>query len=312
MEYEILDVFDKSYVYCDQIQYRDHERAAYESLCGEVFPGLSFEKWYRAGYWDKNLFNPHVLMDGDKVVSAVSVNKMFIRAGNNEQQLYIQLGGVMTAPSYRNQGLAMALLDRILTDWVDRCEGIFLFANDSVLDFYPKFGFKAVDEHQYRMKIEADENAEKAINLNMDNKEDVDCLLRLYKKGNPFSRVNINNSGLLMFYCMKYNRNDVYYVESEDGIAVVGYEGNDMVVYDIFCESGRNLKNILGAVAREDTRTVYFGFPLNKEKGCKLDLYEEEDNTLFILDKRGSNSLADFLRMPQMKGKLMFPLLGHS
>ena len=72
MEYTIIDVFDKSYILCDQIQKRVHERASYEVLCAEVFPGLSFEKWYQAGYWDGKLFNPTVLMDGDRIVSAVS------------------------------------------------------------------------------------------------------------------------------------------------------------------------------------------------------------------------------------------------
>ena len=312
MEYTTIDVFDKSYILCDQIQKRVHERASYEVLCAEVFPGLSFEKWYQAGYWDGKLFNPTVLMDGDRIVSAVSVNKMYLKTGNNTSRMFIQLGGVMTSPAYRKQGLAMTLMDKILSDWEDKCDGIFLFANDEVLDFYPKFGFKAVDEYQYKMEILADEYAEKAINLNMSNKHDVDCLLNHYKKGNPFSVINIDNVGLLMFYCLKYNCHDVYFVDSEDAVVIAGHEGNDMVVYDIFCDAGRNMRNILTAVADENTRTVYFGFPLNKAKGCKLGRYEEEDNTLFVLNSSSSESLAEFLQMPELTNKIMFPLLGHS
>ena len=312
MESTLIDIIDKSYELCDQIQFRDHERAAYEALCAEVFPGLSFEKWYQAGYWDGKLFNPHVLMDGDRIVSAVSVNKMHIRVGNQPPRLYIQLGGVMTAPDYRNQGLSSALIDRILTEWEDKCDGIFLFANDSVLDFYPRFGFKAVDEHQYRMSVVADACAEKAVRLNMDDKADVDRLLKYYELGNPFSCINIQNKGLLMFYCMKYNKHDVYYVEAEDAVVIAGHEGDAMVVYDIFCDKNSSMQSILAAVADDNTQTAYFGFPLNRIKHCKLGLYEEEDNTLFILDNKGSETLADFLQMPEMAEKLMFPLLFHS
>lgn len=312
MESTIIDIFDKTYELCDQIQHREHERVAYEALCAEVFPGLSFEKWYQAGFWDGKLFNPYVLMDKDRIVSAISVNKMFIKSGNNEPRLYIQLGGVMTSPEYRKQGLAMTLMDKILTDWEDKCDGIFLFANDSVLDFYPKFGFKAVEEHQYRMNICADEDAEKAVRLDMNNQQDIDILLKHFEAGNPFSAINIPNKGLLMFYCMKYNRHDVYFVESEDAVVIAGHEGDAMVVYDIFCESGRSLRDILSAVADENTQTAYFGFPLEKSKGCKLNLYEEEDNTLFVLDSNESDNLADFLQMSDKIGKLMIPLLSHS
>ena len=312
MESTIIDIIDKSYELCDQIQFRDHERTAYEALCAEVFPGLSFEKWYKAGYWDGKLFNPNVLMDKDRIVSAVSVNKMYIRTGNLAPRLYIQLGGVMTAPAYRRQGLSSALIDRIITEWEDKCDGIYLFANDSVLDFYPRFGFKAVDEHQYRMSVKADDCAEKAIQLNMSDKADVDRLLKYFELGNPFSCINISNKGLLMFYCMKYNRNDVYFVEAEDAVVIVGHEGDSMVVYDIFCNSDSSLQNILTAVADDSTQTVYFGFPLNRTKHCRHGLYEEEDNTLFVLDKNGSDTLADFLKVPELSSSLMFPLLTHS
>lgn len=312
MDTTLIDIFDKTYELCDQIQFREYERASYEELCKDVFPGLTFEKWFKAGYWDGNLFNPHVLKDGDKIVSAISVNKMNIKIGNSEPRFYIQLGGVMTAKNYRHQGLSTMLMDKILTEWEDNCNGIYLFANESVRDFYPRFGFKAVDEYQYSMKINRDSYSTKAICLDMNKKEDINKLLTYFELGNPFSALNIGNKGLLMFYCMKYNKNDIYYIESEDAVAIVGYENDAMIIYDIFCKKDSELENILSALATENTTTAYFGFPLLKTKHCKVSKYEEEDNILFILDKAESENLADFLNVPNMVNKLMFPLLSHS
>lgn len=312
METTLIDIFDKTYELCDQIQYRAHEREAYEQLCSEVFPGLSFEKWYQAGYWDGNLFNPTVLKNGDKILSAISVNKMNILV-KGTPRLYIQLGGVMTAKSHRHQGLSTAIMDKILTEWEDNCDGIYLFANESVRDFYPKFGFKTVDEYQYSMKI--NQNSifeEKAIRLNMENKEDVSKLIEYSKFGNPFSALKIDNNGLLMFYCMKYNKNDVYYLEEEDAVVIAGYENESIVIYDIYCKNNISLKDIISAMANENTQTAYFGFPLIQTKHCKISKYEEEDNILFILNKAESDNLADFLFVPEMANKLMFPLLSHS
>jgi predicted N-acetyltransferase YhbS len=312
METTLIDVFDKTYELCDQIQYRDHERAAYEEICAEVFPGLSFEKWYKAGYWDGNLFNPHVLKDGDRIVSAVSVNQMNIKTEKEPSRLYIQLGGVMTSKNYRHQGLSTALMDKILTDWEDKCDGIYLFGHEGVRDFYPRFGFKIVDEYQYYMSLKSDDYAEKAVRLDMGKKEDTDKLLKYYKLGNPFSLLQIDNKGLLMFYCMKYNKNDIYYVEEEDAVVIAGHEKESMVVYDIFCKPESDLENILQAVADDNTQRIYFGFPLIKTKHSKVAKYDEEDNILFILDKKGSEKLSDFLHIPGYENKIMFPLMTHA
>ena len=62
---------------------------------------------------------------------------------------YIQLGTVMTAPPCRKQGLSRFLMEEIKKDWEGRCDGMYLFANDTVLDFYPKFGFSRQEPVSY-------------------------------------------------------------------------------------------------------------------------------------------------------------------
>ena len=314
MNTTLIDIFDKTYEFCDQIQTRAYERDSYEALCSEVFPGLTFKNWFEAGFWDGNLFNPHVLKDGDNIVSAISVNKMNIQIGNEKPHLFIQLGGVMTADSYRNQGLSSTLMDKILTEWEDKCDGFYLFASENVINYYPKFGFKIAEEFQYYMNISPDlYNIEKkAIRLDMKKKTDIDLLLEHYKLGNPFSLLKINNKGLLMFYCLKYNKNDIYYVESEDAIIIAAQEKNEITVYDIFCNANSSLENILSSIINEDAEKIYFGFPLIKNKHCKIEKYNEEDNYLFVLNNSGTNNLAEFLHISELSNKIMFPLLTHA
>lgn len=52
----------------------------------------------------------------------------------------------MTDPDYRGRGLSRWLIDRVLEDFEQQVDFIFLYANDSVLDFYPKLGFKRAPE----------------------------------------------------------------------------------------------------------------------------------------------------------------------
>lgn len=45
----------------------------------------------------------------------------------------------MTHPDYRGQGLAKKLLEHVIAKYEDQYDFLYLFANDTVLDFYPKF-----------------------------------------------------------------------------------------------------------------------------------------------------------------------------
>ena len=58
-----------------------------------------------------------------------------------EEKQYIQLGTVMTHPDYRKKGLSRVLTNKAIADYREKCDLIYLFANSSVLNFYPKFGF---------------------------------------------------------------------------------------------------------------------------------------------------------------------------
>lgn len=83
----------------------------------------------------------------------VSVNIMdFVILG--EEKRYVQIGTVMTDENYRNQGLSRTLIKKILKEWENKCQGIYLYANNSVLNFYPKFGFSVCSEYQYSTFIQ--------------------------------------------------------------------------------------------------------------------------------------------------------------
>lgn len=45
------------------------------------------------------------------------------------------------------------LIEEVLKDWENNCDGIYLYANDTVLDFYPKFGFEKAKEYQCTKQI---------------------------------------------------------------------------------------------------------------------------------------------------------------
>lgn len=129
---------------------RDHitRRLAFDDLAQSIF-GLSFEPWYQNGHWSDK-YIPYTLFDGDLAVANVSVNTMTFTSANAGRLHGIQLGTVMTHPAYRGRGLSRFLMEQVLAEWKDKWDFLYLFANDTVLDFYPQFGFYPVKESCYQ------------------------------------------------------------------------------------------------------------------------------------------------------------------
>ena len=134
--YEIMKGYQKD----------DKLRNSFNALALETFH-LNFEDWYQNGFWRENYIPYSIVIDG-KVVANVSVNLTDMMY-DGEIKKFIQLGTVMTAKEFRNQGLIRQIMREIEADYKDKVDGMYLFANDSVLDFYPKFGFKESREYQY-------------------------------------------------------------------------------------------------------------------------------------------------------------------
>lgn len=279
-----------------QVRDDDILRQSFIDLAVETFD-LSFEKWYQAGFWSDD-YIPYCLVDGDKVIVNVSVNRMKMVL-DGQVKNYLQLGTVMTAKEYRKQGLARYLLENVLNDFAGQNDGIYLFANETVLDFYPKFGFQAAEQYQASLPITPKSGDFRK--LDMDQPTDRELVKQMYQLGNPYSKLSfIDNYGLLMFYCDNFMRDCLYY-SAKRGVVIVAIQNkNNLECLDIFGQRNTQLPELLNELASGTTTNCHLGFstPGNQP----LDLFQT-DETLFVYDS-GENIFGD--------QKLMFPLLSHA
>lgn len=298
---ELLDVNGKEYLYI--FDYKDNEilRRSFNNLTQKTY-GFDFEDWYQKGYWQEK-YVPYSLADGDTIVANVSVNIMdFFVMG--EQKRYIQLGTVMTDESYQNLGLNKILIQRILNEWENKCDMIYLFANDSVLDYYPKFGF--VRTNQYQCSNNVIKKDSSALARKLDMSLDTDRNL-LYEKANqtlPFSNISMEqNASLIMFYCISFMNESVYYIEEYDTIAIADFEDDTLYLNDVFGTQDISLDNIINVIINEKTKRVVLGFTPRNISSFKIDLLNEDDTTLFIKSTKDN---------PFKDNKLMFSILSHA
>ena len=285
-----------NYKLVTQIKDNQKLRQSFFDLTKETFD-LSFQEWFEAGYWG-NRYRPYCLIDEGKVIASVSVNLMDI-VWQGQTRNYLQIGTVMTAKSYRQQGLAKFLLETVIDQWCDKVDAIYLFANDTVLDFYPKFGFKIESEYQATLAITPTDGDFRR--LDMDNLLDKEILKSCYQESNPFSKLaSTDNYGLLMFYCDNFMRDCLYYSQKR-GVVVVAIQNKDnLECLDIFGKTTVQLITILNELATEATKNCHLGFSTTGNQQLNQI---KTDETLFI-HQNGEDIFKD--------QKIMFPLLSHA
>lgn len=313
-------------------QIKDHEiyRNSFMELAKAVF-GLSFHAWYENGFWTDR-YIPYTLADGGRVAANASVN-IIDTVWKGEKKRYIQIGTVMTHPDYRGQGLMRRIMESILEDWKERCDGIYLYANDSVVDFYPKFGFEKAQEYCYSIEAASvplmaegsmgaralcagekapEPDARNAGGNEMENRfgwrrldmdrEEARALLReLYRHSNPYSALPMaDNYGLLMFYCADFMKECVYYNPNPGVICVAAQEEGTVFLMDVFGKTERSLKEFAATLPFERCDTVVLGFTPKEPEGFLCEPLEEDDTTLFVFAEKENVFGEARVRMPEL------------
>lgn len=290
----------KEYVYTNEVRNNFFIRQSFNEQAKKIF-GIDFEGWYQNCFWGED-YIPYVLMDGDTVVSNISVNIVHTNC-RNEERLFIQLGTIMTDERYRNQGLSRWLMEKILEEWKEKCDAFYLYANDRVLDFYPKFGF--VKEREYQASEMVTPMEAEIRKLDMTSGEDRKLLHAKYALSNPFSDLTMeNNNGLLMFYCSQFMKENVYYIPQYDLAVVAEYDADKLICYDVFGNINVTLQEILAVMAREDTRVSIIGFTPKDKDAFTFKEVNVEDSTLFWWSEKENIFSND--------ARIMFPLLSHA
>ena len=261
--------------------YRSDEalRASFNELAGKIF-GLNFEDWYQHGFWQDN-YNPYSVIEDGKVVANISVNACNMNYKGKVVRL-IQLGTIMTDPDYRGKGYSRVLMERILEDYRDKVDGIYLFANDSVLDFYPKFGFRVRKEYQYSKPVTYERDCTARL-VPMSEQKDWDKMTQILNNTEQNSGMYmVSNSGLYMFYLSQFMQENTFHIEECDSCVIAEVEDDTLILHAILGKAEPD--QVIAAFGR-DIRQVILAFTPRNTDGFEKNELIEEDTTLFVQGK---------------------------
>lgn len=285
------------YTYITDYKDNDKLRKSFNELTQKTFE-FNFEGWYNSGFW-REKYIPHSLTIDDKVIANISVNIMDFDMDGKKKH-YIQIGTVMTDKDYRGQGLARYLMEKVIDEYKDKTDGIYLFGNDSVLNFYPKFGFTQSKEYQYSKNICSVDNVNKAEHVDISDKENLRRFLEAVENSTSNDRFTMDNVGLIAFWTIGSKL--VYYLPEEDAYIIASVKDKNVFIHQIIADHKVSLEKAISSFG-SGIKNVTLGFTPYECCGYDVKELHEEDTTLFILGKDLENI---------ERQKLMFPTLSHA
>lgn len=288
MPTRFVTIQNKVYQFDYDYKNTDFRREALNRMTKETW-GFSFERWYQNGFWPDSCV-PYSLFDLQKMVSHVTAT-IFTFALEGKTLKALQLGTVMTDPDYRGRGLSRWLIDRVLEDFEQQVDFVFLYANDSVLDFYPKFGFKrapeffAVAELTGKDRIAA--NKADVRKLDVKQHQDQQILMRIASQTTAQYRMTpLQNQSMLFLYSgfseLSFLENSLYYFPEMDAVAIASVKEDTLAVYDILSPKKVPLDYIISSLSDSQTKRAELYFLPEELSSFSVFPLEQKDSTLFV------------------------------
>jgi len=279
----------------------DHEwYEAFHDYVARVFPGVSFRSWTECGGWQEN-YRVFALLEGQRIVASASLTRMDVVLQGRATRGW-QLGAVGTDPNYRRRGLQQRLLPSVLAS-APADDLVFLFANENVVDFYPRFGFRRAFECVFTAEHRAEPGGSPLHILSAESPADRALLARVAAEAEPASAsFSVRGYGsIVLWYLCNFHEQHVRHVPEHDAVIVAEQVGSTLLVYDVLARTSFDLARELPRLLDEPIERIEFLYTPTRDWPSAQPTRQYGDSPLFV---RGSH------RMPEEPFK--FPALAQT
>ncbi|SDM62210.1 GNAT family N-acetyltransferase [Acetanaerobacterium elongatum] len=254
----------------------DTLRLSLGALAKETF-SLGLEEWYQAGFWNES-YIPYSLVEDGTVLANVSANTVSM-IFDGKPMTAVLIGTVMTDKAHRGKGYSARLMNAVLEEYRKKVDMIYLFANTSVLSFYPRFGFVPREEWQCFIQLtDIAPKPEPFYILDIHRPDDLALVQRLITSGKPADkRLRVtSNSSLILYYCINGLNGALRYYPNSDTLVFI----EDGLLLDYYSGSGLSLQGA-AALLNEGQGELPLGFtPSDQTLPLRWQPY---DDHLFVL-----------------------------
>lgn len=234
-----------------------HSDPAYEqmldNLIKETF-GFSFAPWFARKLWDERYESYSIIQDG-KMLSNICIYKtdMLVRGQTIRAN---QFGAVATRKSERGKGLSRLLMNHILSLYPDT--PVFLYANPSVINFYPRFGFRQVPMFRPGIPVTINNTIDKAVKYSPDD----EFIVKVLNGKRIYSEITDcrNSQSVQIFHLLMDYSDGIYYLPKCSAVIVAEQEQGKLFLADVITPEPISFDELKEELPFSGVEYVEFGF----------------------------------------------------
>ena len=262
-------------------------RESFFSLAQNTF-SLQFQQWYEWGLWDPGQYDVYAVVDQDEVVAAVAISLHSLVIDNQVVPAGL-IGTVMTDIRYQGKGLSKKLMLGLLAHYESKLDIIYLSANASVLEFYPKFGFEKREMASYNFIVkDVPKRTLEWEKISLYNEDQRQRIIHKINERVAVSRIFgvIHHTGIVLHNLLYKYEGHVYYNKELDAYVVYSIKENTLELYDVITSEDIALEMIVQSLPLIGVQNIYFGFTVEQQS---LDIHKSlfiDDGALFVKNIR--------------------------
>lgn len=256
-------------------------RESFERLANEIF-NIEFDDWIGKGF-HSGKYIPYSYENNGEIVSNASVNVMNILVKGRRFNA-VQIGTVMTNESFRKQGLATKLLGRILEEYSDKADIIYLFPNENEMKFYENLGFELNRFRFYSADITKLRTRESRIRkLDIYNPDDLETIKRIIKNQTNYSDIFdvSENFSVRMWHYMYTMKNFIFHIPEIDAVASFSSDEGYLSLMDLVSTYDVGIKEAIEYIKRENNVKCKIMFTPHSKDFTELNIESAEGNLYF-------------------------------
>jgi len=221
--------------------------------------GRTFSPWGARGGWVDG-YDVFAMVFDDQIVGTVGWQSMRYVINGKERSGY-QLGAVATRADHRNRGLARLLMNKVLGELDAPDQPVILFANSSVLDFYPRFGFRRLAQSSFIGHIDVHPTGTLAPRLDLAKSTErawlADHCARASAVGLGFTARDYYPT--ILFHLTRQPR-IAFRLDPFGAVMIVQQHGDRLLIEDLLATRPFSLKDALPYVCSQPVHTLEFSF----------------------------------------------------
>ena len=227
-----------------------------------VFRGARTETWTmwrdRGGWTDG--YEVFAIIDDGRIISTIGRSRMHMVIEGQDRAGY-QLGAVATLETHRRQGLARQLMNWVIGELDEPDQPIILFANNSVLDFYPRFGFKRIPQQRSFTRATLQPFGAQAPRCDLSSASDRSRLAALCAATQPTrGHLTARDYYWTALWNLGCRSVTVSWIPEFEAAIATTIEDERLVVYDVFAAQPFDLRRVVPTLITQPIAELEFLF----------------------------------------------------